>query len=105
MRTDDRGCYATKSLERGLSRNGSNSTGSVDESLNPRTPLASAPYIPSQSGRLRLKGAARPDPIGAMAYGALANFDILATLKDGDSFGVEAGCLDRFGGFLLHRAA
>ena len=35
--------------------------------------MASAPYIPAQSGRLRLKDAARPGPIGARVYGALAN--------------------------------
>ena len=34
--------------------------------------MASAPYIPAQSGRLRLKDAARPGPIGARVYGALA---------------------------------
>lgn len=34
--------------------------------------IGAAPYIPAQSGRLWLKDATRPGPIGARVYGALA---------------------------------
>lgn len=58
---------------------------------------------------LGVRQAGRPAPcplkLNCKLHQKIAFLDILAALKDGDSYGVAAGCLDRFGGFLLHRAA